>query len=41
MILDLSHAGAMEINHHTVFSVRLTEREMKNVELSTPDLGKE
>lgn len=40
MILHLSHAGGVEINYHT-FYVLLTERDAKNVELSTPDLDKE
>lgn len=40
MILDLSQAGAMEINYYT-FYILLTERDVKNVELSTPDLDKE
>lgn len=40
VILDLSQAGAMEINYYT-FYILLTERDVKNVELSTPDLDKE
>ena len=40
VILDLSHAGAMEINYHTSH-VLLTERDFKNVELSIPDLDEE